>query len=128
MINFFIFNLVSMMIINQIKINSLKKILYFVIINFVIIFFISSNTSEVFEKIIFLISILFLFVNCYTIRNSSIRIEILKNLKMKQNIITEKELYQSRKERLENLNATFMKKNLFVFINIIVNFLKKILL
>ena len=128
MINFIIFNLISMIIINQIKINSLKKILYFIIINFILIFFISKNIYEVFEKIILLISMLFLFINCYTVRYSSIRIEILKNLSIKQTIITEKELYQSRKERLENSNTTFMKKNLFIFINVIVIFLRKILL
>ena len=128
MINFLIFNFISMIIINQIKINSLKKILYFIIINFIIIFFISNNAYEVFEKIILLISMLFLFINCYTVRYSSIRIEILKNLSIKQKIITEKELYQSRKERLENSNTTFMKKNLFIFINVIVIFLRKILL
>ena len=128
MINFLIFNLISMIIINQIKINSLKKILYFIIINFILIFFISKNIYEVFEKIILLISMLFLFINCYTVRYSSIRIEILKNLSIKQTIITEKELYQSRKERLENSNTTFMKKNLFIFINVIVIFLRKILL
>ena len=117
-----------MIAINQIKISSLNKILYFVIINFIIIFFISNNSNEVFEKIIFLISILFFYVNFYTARYSSIRIEILKNIKMKQTIITESELYQNRKERFENLNKTFMKKNLFLSINVIVKLLKKILL
>ena len=49
-------------------------------------------------------------------------------MKMKQNIITERELYQNRKERLENLNSTFMTKNFFVFINVIVISFRKILL
>ncbi len=117
-----------MIIINFFKINSLKKIVFFFLINFVYIIFISSNLYSLIEHLIFLICVLYIFVNFYTIRYSSIRLEILKDLSLGKKIISEEDLYNNRKKRLEDVNTTFMKKNLFLIILFLVQNLKKILI
>jgi len=127
MINFFIINILSMIIINQFKINSLKKIIIFLIFNFLIICIISNNIYQFLEFLIFLISILYIFVNFYTVRYSSIRLKILRDLNLNKKIISEEDLYIDRKNRLESKNPSFMKKKLFIITNFLVNFLKKIL-
>tara|TARA_B100001057_G_scaffold446294_1_gene484717 strand:+ start:604 stop:990 length:387 start_codon:yes stop_codon:yes gene_type:complete len=128
MISFLIFNITSMIIINLFKINSLKKIVFFIIINFIYIIFISNSFYILLEYLIFLICALYIFVNFYTIKYSSIRLEILRDLNLGKKIISEEDLYNSRKKRLEDTNTTFMKKNLFLIILFLVKNLKKILI
>ena len=128
MISFLILNIISMIVINFFKINSLKKIVFFFLINFVYIIFISSNLYSLIEHLIFLICVLYIFVNFYTIRYSSIRLEILKDLSLGKKIISEEDLYNNRKKRLEDVNTTYMKKNLFLVILFLVQNLKKILI
>ena len=128
MISFLIFNITSMIIINLFKINSLKKIVFFIIINFIYIIFISNSFYILLEYLIFLICALYIFVNFYTIKYSSIRLEILRDLSLDKKIISEEDLYNSRKKRLEDTNTTFMKKNLFLIILFLVKNLKKILI
>ena len=77
---------------------------------------------------IFLVSILYLFVNFYTVRYSSIRIRILNDLCLNKKIMTENDLYLDRKIRLEGGDTSFMSKKLFIFINFLVNLLRKILI
>jgi hypothetical protein len=117
-----------MIIINLFKINSLKKIVFFFIINFIYIIFISNSFYILLEYLIFLICSLYIFVNFYTIKYSSIRLEILRDLSLGKKIISEEDLYNSRKKRLEDTNTTFMKKNLFLAILFLVKNLKKILI
>ena len=117
-----------MIIINLFKINSLKKIVFFIIINFIYIIFISNSFYILLEYLIFLICALYIFVNFYTIKYSSIRLEILRDLNLGKKIISEEDLYNSRKKRLEDTNTTFMKKNLFLIILFLVKNLKKILI
>lgn len=127
MINFLIFNIVSMIFINFLKINSIKKIVFFIILNYFIIFNLSRNIFELIEYSIFLISILYIFINFYTVRYSSIRIKILNDLYHGKKILSEKNLFNDRKNRLELNDTSFMKKELFQFIFYLVKFLKKTL-
>jgi hypothetical protein len=128
MINFFIINILSMTIINQFRISSSKKIIYFSVFNFLIIFLISLSIYQFIEFLIFLVCMLYLFVNFYTVRYSSLRIKILNDLTLNKEIMTENDLYLDRKIRLDGQEATFMKKKLFIFVNVLVKLLKKILI
>ena len=128
MINFFIINILSMIIINQFKISSSKKIIYFSAFNFSIIFLISQSIYQFIEFLIFLVCMLYLFVNFYTVRYSSLRIKILNDLMLNKEIMTENDLYLDRKIRLDGQEASFMNKKLFIFVNVLVNLLKKILI
>lgn len=128
MINFLVLNFISMIIINLFKINSLKKIVFFVIINFIVVLYFSNSFIELIQYLVFLISMLYIFINFYTIRYSSIRIKILNDLNNGKNIISEKDLYDDRRNRIEINNSSFMKKGLFQFILLIVKVLKKMLI
>ena len=104
MINFFFINILSIIIINQLKINSFKKIIYFSTLNFLIICKISDNIYQFFEFLIFLICILYIFVNFFTVRYSSIRIKILHDLQLNKKIFTEKgeeSLFKEKKEKYQ---------------------------
>ena len=68
---------------------------------------------------------LFIFVNFYTARYSSLRIKILHDLQQNKKIISEKDLYFNRKRRLEGPESSFMQKKLFVLINFLVNLIQK---
>ena len=128
MINFFIINVLSMIIINRFRINSCKKIIYFLVFNLFAIILISISIYQFIEFLIFLVCILYLFVNFYTVRYSSLRIKILNDLILNKKIITENDLYLDRKIRIEGQKANFMNKKLFIFVNFLVNLLKKILI
>jgi hypothetical protein len=128
MINFFIINILSMTIINQFRISSSKKIIYFSAFNFLIIFLISLSIYQFIEFLIFLVCMLYLFVNFYTVRYSSLRIKILNDLTLNKEIMTENDLYLDRKIRLDGQEDSFMSKKLFIFVNVLVNLLKKILI
>ena len=125
MINFFLINIFSIIIINQLKISSTKKIIFFFVLNLLIIFKFSNNIHQFFEFLILLICMLFIFVNFYTARYSSLRIKILHDLQQNKKIISEKDLYFNRKRRLEGAESSFMQKKLFVLINFLVNLIQK---
>jgi len=125
MINFFLINIFSIIIINQLKISSTKKIIFFFVLNLLIIFKFSNNIHQFFEFLILLICMLFIFVNFYTARYSSLRIKILHDLQQNKKIISEKDLYFNRKRRLEGADSGFMQKKLFVLINFLVNLIQK---
>ncbi len=77
-----------MALINQIKINSTKKVKIFLIINLLFLFFFSNSIFQFFELITVLFCGLYLFANCYTIRYSSLRIKILNEIiKKKKNYL-----------------------------------------
>lgn len=117
-----------MIIINLIKINSSKKIIFFVIFNFFVSLYFSNSVIELIQYLVFLLSMLYIFINFYTVKYSSIRIKILNDLNNGKNIISERDLYDDRRNRIEINNSGFMKKGLFQFILFIVKLLKKILI
>lgn len=126
MINFFIINVITMVLINQLKINSQKKVKLFLIINLSILFFLSSSIVKFLELFIVLFSGLFLFANCYTIRYSSLRIRILNDIKNKKKITSEIQLYNDRMKRFKKSNNSFMNKRLFSLFNSVINIFRKI--
>ena len=126
MINFFIINVITMVLINQLKINSQKKVKLFLIINLSILFFLSSSIVKFLELLIVLFSGLFLFANCYTIRYSSLRIRILNDIKNKKKITSEIQLYNDRMKRFKKSNNSFMNKRLFSLFNSLINIFRKI--
>lgn len=126
MISFFIANIIVMVIINQARVNSKTKVLFYLIINLLILIYISTSLIQFIELLIVLLSTLYLFANCYTIRYSSLRIKILNDLIKKKKITSEEELYINRIKRFKNKNKSFMNKHTFVLFNSINEFFRKI--
>jgi len=125
MINFFIINIVIMILVNQIKIDSQKKMKIFLIINLLILFFVSNSAVQLLEFLIVLFCGLYLFANCYTIRYSSLRILILNEVANKKKITTEEKLYNDRMKRFKKNNKSFMNKRVFILFNSINNVFRK---
>ena len=126
MISFFIANIIVMVIINQARVNSKTKVLFYLIINLLILIYISTSLIQFIELLIVLLSTLYLFANCYTIRYSSLRIKILNDLIKKKKITSEEELYINRIKIFKNKNKSFMNKHTFILFNSINEFFRKI--
>jgi len=125
MINFFIINIIIMVLINQININSQRKVKFFLIVNLLVLFFVSNSAVQFLELLIVLFCGLYLFVNCYTVRYSSLRIKILNDIKKKKKITSETQLYNDRMKRFKKNNKSLMNKDVFTFFNAINNVFKK---
>ena len=115
-----------MALINQIKINSTKKVEIFLIINLLFLFFFSNSIFQFLELIIVLFCGLYLFANCYTIRYSSLRIKILNEIIKKKKITSENKLYTDRMKRFKKNNKSLMNEKTFRVFNFINNIFKKL--
>jgi hypothetical protein len=124
MIEILTLNLIFFIIFNRFNLSSIVKILINFFIN--ILFFIINynNFLGLIELFIFYLSILFIILNIYTIRYSSLRFLILKNIYLKKKIPSENWLYRDRMIRIKS-KRTFMRFELFYILNLIVNTLKK---
>jgi hypothetical protein len=126
MIELLFINLIYFILLNRFNSSSSTKILINFLIN--LSFIIATNNFLNFiEKFIFYMSILYLIINIYTIKYSSLRFLILKRLYSKKKIPSENWLYLNRKNRIKS-KKTFMKFELFFIVNIFVKSLKKIIL
>lgn len=124
MIKFFFINLTTMIIINQFRINSKNKVLFFLIINYLFLFLTFNSIIHFIEMSIVMLCSLFLFANCYTIRYSSLRIKILNDIKKKKKITSEYQLYKERIKRFKKNKNSLMNKNFFLLFNYANNFFK----
>jgi len=125
MINFFIINIIVMILVNQIKINSQKKVLTFLIINFFVLFIVTNSFVQFLELLIVLFCGLYLFANCYTIRYSSLRIKILNDVINNKKITSETQLYNNRMKRFKKNNKSLMSKGVFTLFNSINNIFRR---
>ena len=128
MIELLILNLLYFFILNTLKINSYHKLLVNIVFNLTYIFSKRLDLIYSIELTVFYISLLYLFLNIYLIRYSSLRVEILLRILKYNKIPTELWLYHDRKKRMTPKNTTFMKAGLFKFINYLVLILKKTIL
>jgi len=126
MINFFIINIIIMVLVNQININSQRKVKFFLTVNLLVLFFVSNSAVQFLELLIVLFCGLFLFANCYTVRYSSLRVKILNNIKKKKKITSETQLYNDRMKRFKKNNKSLMNKGVFTFFNSINDVFRKL--
>jgi len=115
-----------MVLINQININSQKKVKFFLLINLFVLFLVSNSVIQFLEFLIILFCELYLFANCYVIRYSSLRIKILNDIKNKKKITTETQLYNDRMKRFKKNNTSLMNKGTFLLFNSVINIFRKI--
>ena len=114
-----------MILVNQIKINSQKKVLTFLIINFFVLFIVTNSFVQFLELLIVLFCGLYLFSNCYAIRYSSLRIKILNDIIKSKKITSEEQLYNDRIKRFKKNNKTLMDKRAFTLFNSVNNIFRK---
>ena len=121
--NFFLINLIVIILINRLKIKAINKILLFFISIFTFNLHISDNYIIFIELLILLLCSTHIFVNIYTVKYSSVRIEILNYIINKKKYDDNK-LYLDRKNRFKKNNKSLMKKEIFTFINVIISFFR----
>ena len=114
-----------MILVNQIKINSQKKVKTFLIINFFVLFIVANSFVQFLELLIVLFCGLYLFANCYAIRYSSLRIKILNDIIKRKKITSEEQLYNDRIKRFKKNNKTLMDKRAFTLFNSVNNIFRK---
>ena len=122
--SFFLINLFVIILINRIKIKASSKILLFFISIFTFNLYISDNYIIFLELLILLLCSVHIFINIYTVKYSSVRIEIL-NYIVKKKKYDDNELYLDRKNRFKKNNKSLMKKEIFTFINVIISFFRR---
>jgi hypothetical protein len=121
--SFFLINLFVIILINRIRIKAFSKIIIFFLIIFIFNFYISDNLIIFFELLILLLCSAHLFINAYTVKYSSIRVEILHSIIQKKKY-NDNKLYLDRKNRFKKNNKSLMKKEIFTFINVIISFFR----
>ena len=122
--NFFLINLIVIILINRLKIKAINKILLFFISIFTFNLHISDNYIIFIELLILLLCSTHILVNIYTVKYSSVRIEILNHIINKKKYDDNK-LYLDRKNRFKKNNKSLMKKEIFSFINVIIGFFRR---
>ena len=109
---FFIFSFLTILI-NLIKINPRKKMIINIFASFVLIFKFSYNFDMMIINTLFYLCFLYVILNIYTTRYSSIRMNIMNSIILKKKIISENELFEDRAKRFNRKNKSIMSFNLF---------------
>ena len=109
LINFLIFITLVTIIINQINIETKTKILLNVICYIIYIKLNHSNLQDTLEVSVIYFNYMYIVLNIFTTRFSSIRIRIIEELMNEMKVIDEEQLYIDRNERLNNkLQSKFL--------------------
>lgn len=119
---FFIF--ISTILINQIKISIKYKLLTNVIFFIIYSYLYFDNLKNLALSVTVYFNFLYIFINFYTTKISSIRIRILESIKFNQPILTEQLLYNDRSLRIKKIKDGLELNLLLIFLQIILFFRK----
>ncbi len=111
-------NLLPIRSINKVKINLLFSILVFY--NY------SPNLDTLLVNLLLYLCFLYVILNIYTTRYSSIRMNLMNSIIFKKKLITEKELYKDRERRFKRNNQTIMNPILFNILDKLVRIFKNV--
>jgi len=109
---FFIFSFLTILI-NLIKINPREKIIINIIASLALIFKFNSSVDTMIVDMFFYLCFLYVVLNIYTTRYSSIRMNLMNSMILKKKIMTENELFVNRMKRFNKKNKSIMSFNLF---------------
>ena len=124
---FFIFLFLTILI-NLIKINPRKKIIINMLASFVLIFKFSYNFDTMIINMLFYLCFLYVILNIYTTRYSSIRMNLMSSMMLKKKIMTENELFINRMKRFNKKNKSIMSFNLFYITDKLVKIFRNLLI
>ena len=124
-----IFFTIITVIINFFPIRSNFKILYNLILNFALIFNLAVNIDELVIYIFVYLSYLYIILNIYTTRYSSIRLKIMEGIENKKQY-SDIKLFEDRKKRFKKRfkkKDPIMRPILFIILIKAVNFFRFLL-
>ena len=124
---FFIFSFLTILI-NLIKISPREKIIINMLASFVLIFKFNDNVDTMVIDIFFYLCFLYVILNIYTTRYSSIRMNLMSSMMLKKKIMTENELFINRMKRFNKKNKSIMSFNLFYITDKLVKIFRNLLI
>ena len=122
-----IFSLITVLI-NLIRTTSKNKIFLNIFISSLLILKFSDNLDKLLINIMSYLCFLYIILNIYTTRYSSIRMSLMSAIINKRKILTEEKLFQERIKRFEKNNKSIMSYNLFYATDKLVNIFRKFFL
>ena len=123
-ISLIFFILISTILINQINISIKYKLLTNIIFFIIYSYLYLDNLKNLALSVIVYFNFLYIFINFYTTKISSIRIRILESIKLNQPILTEQLLYNDRSLRIKKIKDGVELNLLLIFLQIILFFRK----
>ena len=124
---FFIFSFLKILI-NLIKINPREKMIINMFGALVLIFKFNDNVDTMVIDIFFYLCFLYVILNIYTTRYSSIRMNLMSSMMLKKKIMTENELFINRMKRFNKKNKSIMSFNLFYITDKLVKIFRNFLI
>lgn len=124
---FFIFSFLTILI-NLIKINPREKMIINMFGALVLIFKFNDNVDTMVIDIFFYLCFLYVILNIYTTRYSSIRMNLMSSMMLKKKIMTENELFINRMKRFNKKNKSIMSFNLFYITDKLVKIFRNLLI
>tara|TARA_B100000795_G_C22529145_1_gene334408 strand:+ start:78 stop:470 length:393 start_codon:yes stop_codon:yes gene_type:complete len=124
---FFIFSFLTILI-NLIKINPREKMIINMFGALVLIFKFNDNVDTMVIDIFFYLCFLYVILNIYTTRYSSIRMNLMSSMMLKKKIMTENDLFINRMKRFNKKNKSIMSFNLFYITDKLVKIFRNLLI
>ena len=115
-------------LINLFRTTSKNKIIFNIFISSILILKLSDNLDNLIINAMTYLCFLYIFLNIYTTRYSSIRMSLMNAIINKRKILTEEKLFQERIKRFEKNNKSIMSYNLFYATDKLVNIFRKFFL
>ena len=122
-----IFSLLTVLI-NLFRTTSKNKIIFNIFISSILILKLSDDLDNLIINAMTYLCFLYIILNIYTTRYSSIRMSLMNAIINKRKILTEEKLFQERIKRFEKNNKSIMSYNLFYATDKLVNIFRKFFL
>ena len=101
LIKLLIIFLILTILINMFPIRSINKVKINLLFSIVVFYNYSSNLDTLLVNLLLYLCFLYVILNIYTTRYSSIRMNLMNSIIFKKKLITEKDLYKDRERRWE---------------------------
>tara|TARA_A100001011_G_C13917543_1_gene677711 strand:- start:158 stop:550 length:393 start_codon:yes stop_codon:yes gene_type:complete len=115
-------------LINLFRTTSKNKIIFNIFISSILIIKLSDDLDNLIINAMTYLCFVYIILNIYTTRYSSIRMSLMSAIINKRKILTEEKLFQERIKRFEKNNKSIMSYNLFYATDKLVNIFRKFFL
>ena len=122
-----IFSILTILI-NLLQIKAISKVKINLLFAIIVIFNFSYNLNTLLVNLLLYLCFLYVILNIYTTRYSSIRINLMNSIVLNKKIITENELYKDRANRFKRNNKSIMSPSLFYVLDKLVRILRSMLI
>ena len=122
-----IFSILTILI-NLLQIKAISKVKINLLFAIIVIFNFSYNLNTLLVNLLLYLCFLYVILNIYTTRYSSIRINLMNSIVLNKKIITENELYKDRANRFKRNNKSIMSPSLFFVLDKLVRIFRSMLI